>query len=113
MRGGSGTRSVPTIVFHGDRDDTVHPNNADELIAAAAGVSPSARRHSVEHGHASGRTYTRTVYRSERGDSVIEQWLVKGAAHAWIGGSAEGSFSDPAGPDASREMLRFFLQHKN
>lgn len=119
--GASGTRVVPTIVFHGDRDATVHPSNGDELIADAAKVarpaagadSESAPRHSVEQGEASGRTYTRSVYRTERGDTVIEHWLVHGAAHAWSGGSAEGSYSDPAGPDASREMLRFFLQHKN
>jgi poly(hydroxyalkanoate) depolymerase family esterase len=109
--GGSGTRVVPTIVFHGDRDVTVHPSNGDELIADAAKAAPA--RHSVERGQASGRTYTRSVYRTDRGDTVIEHWLVHGAAHAWSGGSAEGSYSDPAGPDASREMLRFFLQHKN
>lgn len=115
-------RDVPTIVFHGDRDTTVHPSNGDDLIAqasqaAAGGAGPKrafgGHEPTVEHGNASGRKYTRTTYRDDGGRSVMEQWLIHGAAHAWSGGSTEGSFSDTAGPDASREMLRFFLLHRN
>jgi poly(hydroxyalkanoate) depolymerase family esterase len=111
-------RTVPTIVFHGDNDTTVHPNNGDELIARAApdvkagSEENSADERTVERGSAGGRPYTRTVYRDAAGTAVMEQWLVHGAAHAWSGGSARGSFSDPAGPNASREMLRFFLGHQ-
>jgi poly(3-hydroxybutyrate) depolymerase len=98
---------VPLIVFHGDDDKTVHPRNAEELIDA----DPALER-SIERGRAQGREYTRVTYRDNAGKAFVEQWLVHGAAHAWSGGSAEGSFSDPTGPDASREMLRFFLQHE-
>ena len=121
-RDGTQTRSVPTIVFHGDSDTTVHPSNGDELIAqgspapSAAGAPGSAfaeHERSVEIGDTGGRAYTRTTYRDTAGKPIMEQWLVHGAAHAWFGGSTEGSFSDPSGPDASREMLRFFLQHQN
>jgi poly(hydroxyalkanoate) depolymerase family esterase len=115
-------RSVPTIVFHGDSDTTVHPSNGDDLIAQASPASSASKarenayaehERTVEHGETSGRAYTRTIYRDTAGKLVMEQWLVHGAAHAWFGGSTEGSFSDPAGPDASREMLRFFLQHRS
>jgi poly(hydroxyalkanoate) depolymerase family esterase len=106
--------TVPTIVFHGDNDTTVHPSNGEELIANASASGGGAQHErTVERGQASGRAYTRTTYRNADGQPVIEQWLVHGGAHAWSGGSAEGSFSDPAGPDASRAMVRFFLLHKN
>ena len=115
-------RNVPTIVFHGDGDTTVDASNGDELIARAGTAASMDADHAegfsdyepvVEQGETGGRRYTRTTFCDAAGRSVMEQWLVHGAAHAWCGGSAEGSFSDPAGPDASREMLRFFLQHQS
>jgi len=121
-RVGATAGAVPTIVFHGDSDTTVHPSNVDELIEQASPQSSAAKarenpfpehERTVERGERGGRAYTRTAYCDVAGKSVVEQWLVHGAAHAWCGGSGEGSFSDPAGPDASREMLRFFFQHEN
>jgi poly(hydroxyalkanoate) depolymerase family esterase len=118
-RGAASAQAVPTIVFHGDSDTTVHPSNVDELTEQAAPrasheVHDSRTKHEgrVERGDIGGRAYTRTTYRDRGGKTIMEQWLVHGAAHAWFGGSAEGSYSDPSGPDASREMLRFFLQHE-
>lgn len=112
MRSGSAgakAASVPTIVFHGDRDSLVHPANGEELIAQWLG-DRSASAMSVETGaNANGYGYTRRVLRGASGQPVLEHWLVHGAGHAWSGGSASGSHADPRGPDASREMVRFFL----
>jgi poly(hydroxyalkanoate) depolymerase family esterase len=101
--------AVPTIVFHGDRDSIVNPANGDEVIAqskAAADLQTT-----VTRGEAKGGTsYTRIVQADERGRPMLEQWILHGAGHAWSGGSPAGSYTDPRGPDASREMMRFFLQ---
>lgn len=96
-------RALPIIVFHGDRDTTVHPANGDELVRhlAQAGTAEPGR---VPDGHA----YTRTVYPGDDGILHAEHWLVHGAGHAWFGGNARGSYTDGRGPDASREMMRFF-----
>ena len=124
MRGGGkaattpGTRppQVPTIVFHGDLDATVHPRNGEQVIAAAlhaaagaAGPMPAAQ---VQQGVSrEGRRYTRTTHPGLQGRLLAEHWLVHGAGHAWSGGQASGSFTDVDGPDATREMLRFFFAH--
>jgi poly(hydroxyalkanoate) depolymerase family esterase len=100
--------SVPVIVFHGDRDTTVHPRNGEQLILEA--VDPAATS-SVEEGQVpGGHAYTRTVHRDSSGRAVLEHWLVHGAGHAWSGGSPSGSYTDPKGPDAACAMLRFFQQ---
>jgi poly(hydroxyalkanoate) depolymerase family esterase len=103
-------RIVPTIVFHADKDGTVHPRNGDQVIAqsgAAGALRTEVQRGRVPGGHA----FTRTIHADAGGRPVLEQWLVHGGGHAWSGGSAAGSYTDPQGPDASREMLRFFLEH--
>lgn len=117
--GGQPSPAVPTIVFHGDRDKTVHPGNGDHVIAqctppgsgqaAQAGRDPRAtvERGQVPNGHA----YTRTTYHDADGKPIMEQWLIHGAGHAWSGGSSRGTYTDPKGPDATREMLRFFHEH--
>lgn len=105
-----GKTSVPTIVFHGDRDTTVHPRNGDQIIEQSAGATtPTTKvlRGRVPHGHA----YTRTVLSDGAGRAISEHWTIDGAGHAWSGGSPVGSYTDPRGPDATREMLRFFLEH--
>jgi len=115
-------RALPTIVFHGDQDATVHPGNGDHVIALATaapadtdiiGAVAADASFTVERGQmAGGHAYSRTIYRDAHGRSTgVEHWVVHGAGHAWSGGSAKGSYTDPKGPDASREMLRFFREH--
>jgi poly(hydroxyalkanoate) depolymerase family esterase len=100
-------KSIPIIVFHGDKDTTVHPANGDELIAR--GTQHGAKEIVIEPGRVpDGHAYTRTVHQRADGTPQAEQWLIHGAGHAWSGGSARGSYTDAKGPDASREMMRFF-----
>jgi poly(hydroxyalkanoate) depolymerase family esterase len=111
-------RLVPTIVFHGDQDHTVHPKNGEQVIAAtlasqtgdvSAGANAANSTHVEQGVSPRGKRYTRSIYTGASGVPLAEHWLVHGAGHAWSGGLAEGSYTDPNGPDASREMLRFFV----
>ena len=105
----TGISGVATIVFHGDADTTVHPGNGAQVIAASVGVA--AQVETEQQKSPGGRSTTRSVYRAPDGTVVAEYWLVHGAPHAWSGGSTEGSYTDARGPNASAEMLRFFLEH--
>jgi poly(hydroxyalkanoate) depolymerase family esterase len=101
---------VPTIVFHGDRDTTVHPRNSDRVIALSMGTTNTQKM--VHRGRApGGHAYTRTIHANASGQAIFEHWEIHGAGHAWSGGSPSGSYTDPRGPDAAKEMVRFFLEH--
>lgn len=112
-------RVPPLIMFQGDQDTTVHPRNADQLLAqwmalptgdafgAADAPPPEVLRGKV----AAGLAYTRSSHLDASGQVRVECWLIHSAGHGWSGGSPEGSFTAPRGPDAAREMLRFFLAH--
>lgn len=115
--GGGGTiqprgegRTVPTIVFHGDADRTVNPVNSDHVIAQA-GQEAALTKMTTRGETLAGMAYTRTVQLDNAGREVLEQWVLHGAGHAWSGGSVSGSYTDARGPDASREMIRFFRAH--
>ena len=113
-------RYVPTIVFHGDQDQTVHPRNGEQVIATVIGNAALAGEPAqpfaaggaeIERGVSSrGRHYTRSIYRDATGKTTAEHWQVHGAGHAWSGGDALGTYTDATGPDATREMLRFFFE---
>jgi|SRR6516165_5814105 len=106
-------RCVPTIVFHGDQDTTVHPANSDVIIARAKELTTAALTVRVQHGRVpGGYAYDRTVQQDAGGRAILKHWLVHGCGHAWSGGSPTGSYTDPRGPDAAREMLRFFLEQQ-
>lgn len=100
---------VPTIVFHGENDGTVHPRNGDQILAQAGvdALTPT-RVAGVSEG---GLPYERTRYADAHGHVLVENWTVRGLAHAWSGGDPSGSYTDRRGPDASRAMLEFFRAH--
>jgi poly(hydroxyalkanoate) depolymerase family esterase len=103
---------VPTIVFQGDKDDTVHPSNSAQLIEQAKPSNGPPLRAMTKQGRAAGgRDYSRTLHLDANGQALLEMWTVHESGHAWSGGSPDGSYTDPLGPDASREMARFFLAH--
>ncbi len=104
---------VPTIVFHGLDDSTVHPNNGMAVMSQALHAMPGLRattRQGVANG---GHRYRTTAHHHADGRSLAEHWQIEGAGHAWAGGHSAGSYTDPKGPDASRQMTRFFLQHSH
>ena len=107
-------RLVPTIVFHGDKDRTVHPQNGHHVLEQSRSNSIGELRSVTQIGHvAGGRAYSRTSHFDASGRAILEMWVVHGAGHAWSGGSPTGSYTDPNGPDASREMVRFFFEHQH
>lgn len=106
---GAGSKDAPrVIVFHGSADTTVHPSNAGRIVADQEGRHGRTSR-SEQTASSETRGYTRLIAEGEDGAHAIECWMIEGAAHAWAGGSAAGTYTDPRGPDASAAMVRFFL----
>ncbi len=103
---------MPTISFHGDADTVVNPRNGRFVVSRALEHYPGLSKTEKTGRGPGGRSYVRISHRIGRGRSFVEHWLVLGTAHAWSGGTGSASYCDPDGPDASREMLRFFLRHR-
>jgi poly(hydroxyalkanoate) depolymerase family esterase len=105
--------AVPTIVFHGDQDRTVHPSNGVGIVEEALrDLGPVTERTISEPSSGRGKTFTRTEYLTASGRPAVESWIVHGGAHAWSGGHAEGRYTDPDGPSATDAMLRFFFDRR-
>jgi len=118
---GPRARVVPAIVVQGKVDHTVWPVNGDQTVrqwlttsrlvsGAATGLDfahPNASRDGLAPG---GLSYSVRTWNDGAGRAVVQYWTVNGLAHAWSGGAAAGSFTDPRGPSATEAMYDFFVQ---
>lgn len=132
---GSYKRPVPVMVFQGTADLTVAPINAEHLIAQWWYTNRLAQGHTVTPDGldtpnspdnvaippvtqtrsavaAGGRHYTEYRYQQPDNAGTLVYYRVEGMPHCWPGGAAGASFTDPKGPDASRLLVDFFVQHR-
>jgi poly(hydroxyalkanoate) depolymerase family esterase len=119
---GNSKHLMRVIVFQGTKDGAVSPANADRIISQWAKtndlIDDAKDNNSVddvadgkqEGTIASGYSFKLEVYNDHAGKPLMEKWIVDEMKHAWSGGAAGVPYSDPKGPDASKEMWRFFLQ---
>tara|TARA_R110002020_G_scaffold442652_2_gene653802 strand:- start:2777 stop:3868 length:1092 start_codon:yes stop_codon:yes gene_type:complete len=105
---GGAETALRSIVFHGTTDSTVHPVNGEQIAEHSVARHRGPMVETVKRGTAGGRSFARTITTMENGIAKLEHWVVDGLGHAWSGGSPAGSYTDPRGPDSSREMIRFF-----
>ena len=110
--GGDGGRHVPLILFHGDQDKVVHPANSDAFFAPLRRARPALVEQTQAGRSAGGRDVTRTILSDAKGVVLVENWTLHGGGHGWSGGRAGAAHTEPDGPDASREMARFFLERR-
>jgi poly(hydroxyalkanoate) depolymerase family esterase len=115
---GSRARPLPVIAFQGDKDTTVPPINADQLVAQWRGTAQlagdsttEATTQMVNGTTPGGRTYTVHHYVDGNGKELVEYWVVHGMNHAWSGGCGCEQYTDPAGPDATAATYAFFMSH--
>jgi poly(hydroxyalkanoate) depolymerase family esterase len=113
-------RVLPTIVFQGEEDEKVDVVNAHQTLSQWAQTNDysydGSNNDSITDEPADtfreqapeGYNYVRYVYENPEGDVIMEKWIVDGLGHAWPGGDPKGSYTDPEGPDASEEIIRFF-----
>ena len=83
---GTPLKGIPAVLLHGDSDKVVAPVNmraAAQQFTAVNAAAPGPR-------------------------APVEEHMLPGIGHAWSGGAAEGSYTAPTGPDATRIIVEFF-----
>jgi poly(hydroxyalkanoate) depolymerase family esterase len=112
---GERARVIPVLIVQGAQDKSVPPLHTAQLarqwltiaeVLGARGTDPETTRAES----ASGSHFSREVFSDAQKRVLVETIVVDELAHAWSGGAADGTFTDPKGPDATAEMLRFFFQ---
>lgn len=103
--------TLPVIVFHGDTDKTVAPVNARKLIDSRTRTGGGSFAANSVTAQRLGRRYTTTSITDSTETVVAETCIVHGGGHTWFGGNPGGTYTDPTGPSASTEIVRFFLEH--
>ena len=102
----------PTIVFHGAKDRTVDAANAQTIVTNCLKRASKVDSHitSQYSKTVSGPdAVTVTTHRDSTQRVICEYWHLHAAGHRWSGGDPAGTHTDAKGPDASAEMVRFFL----
>ncbi len=110
---GPRAKVVPMVLVHGVMDPLVSIKNlaasARQWLVTASRVTGEAVPGAVEV-HPADSRLSAERYALKDGSVVVEAWRVEGVAHAWSGGSAEGTYTAPAGPDATALIAAFFKQ---
>jgi poly(hydroxyalkanoate) depolymerase family esterase len=118
---GDAARVVPALVIHGTADAIVDPVNgahaarqwlATNRRVAGSGYDPDFARPdaTVRDDGAGVRPFTRRTWTDSEGRVIQEQIEVEGLGHAWSGGAAGGSYTDPRGPSAAEAIWDFFAR---
>ena len=55
-----------------------------------------------------GKSYTQQIYNDGDGEPLLELWMIDKMGHTWSGGSPNGSYTDPSGPNATEIIWNFF-----
>ena len=116
---GPHARALPTMVVHGSADRTVCPVNGEQVLAQSMAArrlaaqpdddADPARPTATQLGRVEGGyAYTRRSWTGGDGRPLHEHLEVEGLGHAWSGGAAGGSYTDPRGPSASDAIWAFF-----
>lgn len=99
----------PLLLIHGDQDEVVHPINldwaADRWLMGLRGLTdsePQPERTHLEPETVQDRSAMKTTW--GEGMTTLK---IQGLGHAWSGGDPAGTYTDPAGPQATRHLLAF------